>query len=300
MLCAALMGTPMAAQDLPVVGENLVTNGSFEQSPVGPVAAGEVPEGWWREAYGADGQLEIVAGGAPGQGQRCLTISTDPLNSSSGLHGELVRIDPAKAYLQSGWARVEPPGASSGLMLGRQWFDAEQEPLAQEHSRSYNYVATHLSPEGWASYEQLLIPDRTPDDGRFAANEIPAGARYLRVWAICFQWAGEGYFDGLALHEVDYARMARERIAGMLEEANAAATRAEIEAALHELPKDTEAAERARELLGELNRLRKRLEGEGQPVSEWIADEQRAPELVEELDDVRWRLKIEALLGEAG
>ncbi len=301
-LAIAGAATPALALDVPVIGDNLIENGSFEDSPVGPVAAGEVPAGWWREAYGADGQLEVVPGGAPGQGERCLKLSMTAGNDSGGLHGPLIEIDPTQAYIQFGWIRLGADAERSGMNLGRQWLAADEAPADQEKSRSYNYVVSGANPgHEWAYYEQLLLPDPTPDAGSFRADQIPANARHLCVWAICYRWAGEGYFDGLGVHQVDYAAIARTEIFGALAAADIEEIARDVRETLTKLPEDAPAAVRARTLLVELDGLKQRaLADEGRPVLEWVADEERTPGLIDELEDVGWELRIEALLEQAG
>ncbi len=304
-LCAALLAVApvswSAAPDLPVIGDNLIENGSFEDGPVGPVPAGEVPPGWAAEAYGGNGQLAIVEGGAPGQGDRCVQM-TSAHDDSTGLHGPLIEIDATTAYIQFGWARIDPGPERSGLMLGRQWFETETEALEQESSRSYNYVASNLGVDGeWAYYEQLLLPDPTPDDGSFRADEIPANAHYLRIWALCYRWDGVGYFDGLGLYQVDYAALARTDIFARLAEADIDRVLEEIDEGLAGAREDSAVAGRARELVAELEALKRRAQGGAKRhVNEWIADQHRTPELIGELQGVRWELKIEALLQAGG
>ena len=288
---------------VPLVGENLIKNGSFEQSAVGPVTPGEVPQGWYREAYGAaDGQLAIVEDAAPGEGAQCVQVTNTPDNNKSGLHGPLIEIDPTQAYIQFGWMKIGADSAGSGTIYGRQWFVSEEETADQEHSRSYNYTPRpEPVPGEWQFTKQLLLPDPDPDDGRFAADQIPANAHYLRIWALAYNWVGKGYFDGLSLYRVDYAAMAREELLGAMERADAAALREEIEVALKDLPEGNELGPRATELLAELARIeREATQDEQRHVNDWIADQQRTPELLAELDSLRWELKIEALLRTAG
>ncbi len=290
-----------SALDYPVIGGNLVENGSFEDGPLGPVPAGEVPAGWWREAYGANGQLEVVADAAPGEGAQCVKMTATG-DDSTGLHGPLIEIDPTQAYVQCGWIRMDGAADRSGLNLGRQWFDADGQPVRQASTRSYNYVVSGANPGAqWQYYEQLLLPDPTPDDGASRADEIPAMARALRVWALNYRWDGVGYFDGLGLYRVDYAAMARPEITGALEAAQVDDAAADLRATLAALPDDTEGAQRARELLAELDGLRRRTLAEGErPVLQWMADQARTPALIEELQDARWEMKIRALLRAAG
>lgn len=298
LVSGTLVAAPAArALAVPVIGGNLIANGSFEESPLGPVPAGQPPEGWAAEAYGGNGQLAIVAGGAPGEGQQCVQM-TAGFDDSTGLHGPFLEIDPTQAYVQCGWIRLDGRYESTGMSYGRQWFDAEQQPLDLEKSRSYNYVISGANPgPDWQYYEQLLLPDPTPDDGAFRADEIPAAARYLRVWALAYRWDGVGCYDGLGLYRVDYAALVRPVIEAQLAEADVDALRAEITASLRALPADLPAATRAGELLDELSGLQARLVAEGErPVLEWIADRDRTPALLIELNDVRWELKTEALL----
>ncbi len=298
----ALPAQEMPQIDVPLLGENLIVNGSFELSPVGPVAPGEVPEGWSDEAYGADGQLTIVEDAAPGEGSKSLQITNTPDNNKSGLHGPFIEIDPTQAYIQFGWQKVDANSVGFGMPYGRQWFDADQQGADQEHTRSYNYLAKPDVPPGeWGFTQQLLLPDPTPDDGKFAANEIPANARYLKVWALAYNWSGIGYYDGLGLYRVDYASMARERILGAMDEADADAIRAEIEAALPNVPEGLELRTRATDLLAEQARISRAATQEQQrPVLDWMADETRTPEMLTELEALRWELKIEALLRTTG
>jgi len=269
MVCVSV---PRAhAFDYPVIGGNLVENGSFEDGPPGAVPAREVPPGWHAEAYGGNGQLAIVADAAPGEGAQCVRM-TATADDSTGLHGPLIEIDPTQAYVQCGWIRMDGAAERSGLNLGRQWFGADG-----------------------------VLPDPTPDDGASRADEIPALARALRVWALNYRWDGAGCFDGLGLYRVDYAAMARPEIVAALEEARIDEAAAELRETLAALPEDTEGAERARALLAELDGLRARTLAEGErPVLEWMADQDRTPALIEELQDARWEMKIRALLRAAG
>ncbi len=289
------------ALDYPVIGGNLIENGSFEDGPLGPVPAGEVPPGWWREAYSANGQLAIVADAAPGEGTQCVRM-TATSDDSTGLHGPLIEIDATQAYVQCGWIRMDGAADRSGLNLGRQWFGAEGESVEQPSSRSYTYVVSGANPGAqWRYYEQLLLPDPTPDDGASRADEIPAMARALRVWALNYRWNGAGYFDGLGLYRVDYAAMARPAIVEALEAAHIDEAATELRETLAALPEDTEGAGRARALLAELDALRARALAEAErPVLEWMADQDRTPALIEELQDARWEMKIRALLRAAG
>ncbi|MBD3291833.1 MAG: hypothetical protein GF393_02850 [Armatimonadia bacterium] len=290
------------ALDAPLVGENLIENGSFELSPIGPVDAGEVPEGWLVEAYGRDGQLTIVQDAAPGEGAQSVQMTNTPEDSKTGLHGPFIEIDPTQAYVQFGWMKIAEDAEPYRLLYGRQWFDAERKPCDQEHSRSYNYTPQpDTIPARWQFTKQLFLPDQTPDDGRFASDEIPANARYLKIWALAYDCVGTGYFDGLGLYRVDYGSVAREAILGAMEEADADAIRAEIEAMLADLPGDHSLYARAQELLAELARVRSEATQDQQRhVHDWIADRKRAPELMDELDSLRWEMKIEALLRTAG
>ncbi len=299
---AALHAQETPEIDVPLLGENLIVNGSFELSPVGPVPPGEVPEGWSDEAYGADGQLTIVEDAAPAEGSKALQVTVTQQNPNSGIHGPFIEIDPTQAYIQFGWQKIDASSRGSNMPYGRQWFDADQQGADQEISRSYNYLAKPDVPPGeWGFTQQILLPDPTPDDGKFAANEIPANARYLKVWALAYNWHGIGYYDGLGLYRVDYASMARERILGAMDEADADAIRAEIEAALPNVPEGLELRTRATDLLAEQARISREAAQEQQrPVLDWMADETRTPEMLRELDALRWELKIEALLRAVG
>ena len=299
---AALHAQEMPRLDVPLVGESLIVNGSFELSPVGQVLPREVPEGWSDEAYGADGQLAIIEDAAPGQGSRSLQITVTKDNPHSGLHGPFIEIDPTQAYIQFGWMKIHASSRGSGMPYGRQWFDADKEGAGQEFSRSYNYLPRPEMPPGeWAFMQQILLPDPIPDDGKFAASEIPANARYLKIWALAYNWHGIGYYDGLGLYRVDYASMAREQILGAMAAADADAIRAEIEAALPDVPGDLELRTRANDLLAEHARISREATQEAQrPVLDWMADETRTPEMLAELEALRWEMKIEALLRTAG
>ena len=306
MMLAALATTIVSAPqtfalDYPVIGGNLIENGSFEHGPLGPIPAGEVPPGWHAEAYGSSGQLAVVADAAPGEGAQCVRM-TATADDSTGLHGPLIEIDPTQAYVQCGWIRMDGAAERSGLNLGRQWFDADGESVEQASSRSYTYVVSGANPGAqWQYYEQLLLPDPTPDDGASRADEIPAMARALRVWALNYRWDGAGCFDGLGLYRVDYAAMARPEIVSALDDARIDEAAAELRETLAALPEDTEGAERARLLLAELDGLRARTLAEGErPVLAWMADQARTPGLIEELQDARWEMKIRALLRAAG
>lgn len=102
LVSGALAAAPAArALDVPVIGSNLIANGSFEESPLGPVPAGQAPEGWAAEAYGSNGQLAIVADAAPGEGAQCVQM-TASVDDSTGLHGPFLAIDPTQAYVQCG------------------------------------------------------------------------------------------------------------------------------------------------------------------------------------------------------
>ncbi len=300
-LAIAGAATPALALDVPVIGENLIANGSFEGGLLGPVPAREVPPGWAAEAYGGNGQLAIVAGGAPGEGAQCVQMAATE-DDSTGLHGPIIEIDPTQAYIQFGWIRLDGSYDRSGVNLGRQWFDAEEKALEQEHSRSYNYVVSGANPgHEWAYYEQLLLPDPTPDDGSFRPDQIPTTAAGLRVWALNYRWNGNGYFDGLGLYQVDYAAIARTEIFGALAAADIEEIARDVRETLTKLPEDAPAAARARTLLFELDGLKQRaLAEDGRPVLEWMADEERTPGLIDELRETTWELKIEALLQEAG
>ncbi|MFP4249767.1 MAG: hypothetical protein ACLFU7_08920 [Armatimonadota bacterium] len=299
LTAVALHAQEPPGPDLPLIGENLIENGSFERSPLGPVPPGDVPEGWWREAYGArDGQLAIVEDAAPGQGHKSVQVTNTEDNNKSGLHGPLVEIDPTQAYIQFGWMKIGDDSEGPGLSYGRQWLTADEEGADQQHSRSYNYTPRpEPIPGDWQYTEQLLLPDPNPDDGKFSAGQIPANARYLRIWALAYNWVGTGYFDGLGLYRVDYASMARREILGAIDEAEAPEIRAEIEAELKDLPQTSELRPRATELLGELARIeREALQDEQRHVNDWIADEERTPKLLDQMESLRWELKIEALL----
>ncbi len=288
--------------EVPLIGDNLMENGSFEQSPVGPVEAGEVPVGWAREAYGADGQLAIVEDAAPGEGSQSVSVTVTPDNNKSGLHGQPIEIDPTQAYIQFGWLKIGADSEGYGLSYGRRWLTADKESADQEHSRSYNYTPRPEPTAGeWKFTKQLLLPDPRPDDGKFKATQIPANARYLETWALAYNWIGTGYFDGLSLYRVDYASMAREKIFAAMDEANAEQVAIEIEEGLEGMPEGSKLHQRAADLLAEMARIkREALQEEQRPVLDWMADEERTPELLDELEAVRWEIKIEVLLRRAG
>jgi hypothetical protein len=296
----ALMASVVGAQGptLPPAGPNLIGNGSFEDSPIGPVAALSVPEGWHAEAYGASGQLEIVEGGAPGQGTRCLKITTTPADDKSGLHGPVIEIDPGKAYLQCGWVRVEPnPENRYGLMYGRQWLDAEGEGVECREGRSYNYVyAPGLGTE-WQYFEQLLMPDSTPEDFSCLRGEIPSGTAAIRVWALSYAWAGVGYYDGLGLYEVDLPAVVRTGVYQRLADDEVDRVQAEMSAGVASLPETDAVGRKAAELLGRLDELKKRLKSEEERGAlEWTAEREGADELIDEILLVQWQVKIQTML----
>jgi len=300
LVAAMLIGSGCAAQQLPVASDNLIENGSFEASPVGEVPRGDVPEGWEYEAYGASGQLEIIPGGAPGCGEKCLKVTTGVSDRRSGLHGPMLPIDPTKAYRQSGWMRIDGKHVGGGgLYLGRAWFDADSNPVGSRPGveSNYTYVAGAVSPQEWTYYEQLLLPDGTPEDGTYRPDELPAQARFLRIWALSFEWEGVGYFDGLALEEIDYAAVARDQISDRLEAEAIPEVRADTEHALESLPEDSKVAQRATKLLGDLDALHRRLQAaEQRSISEWVADREAAAGLIRALQRMKWEVKIEALL----
>jgi hypothetical protein len=302
LLLAATALHAQDALDAPLLGENLIENGSFEVSSIGPIPAGEVPAGWQREAYGSDGQLTIVQDAAPGEGAQSVQMTNTAENRKTGLHGSVIEIDPAQAYVQFGWMKIGEDARGYGLSYGRQWFDADGRPTDQEHSRSYSYAPKpEPIPGKWQFTKQLLLPDHTPGDGKFAAHEIPANARSLRIWALAYDWVGTGYFDGLGLYRVDYASVARKDILGAMDEADADGTRAEVEAMLEDLPEGHAFRAQAEKLLTELARIsRNATQDEQRPVNDWIKDQERTPRLLDGLDALRWEMKIEALLRTAG
>ncbi|MCD6359371.1 MAG: hypothetical protein J7M38_00820 [Armatimonadetes bacterium] len=294
---------PVAAQgpSWPLAGPNLIANGSFEESPVGPVPPGQVPAGWWREAYGANGQLEIVEGGAPGQGERCLKITTTADDDKSGLHGPLIPIEPDTAYLQCGWIRAEPNSRGRyGLPYGRQFLNAEGNAVQHRKGKSYNYVPTPGVNDQWHYYEQLLMPDHTPEDSYCPDGEIPAGTTHIRIWALSYAWVGVGYYDGLGFYKVDYAAWARTDIYQRMADTDLERVVAEMSDAVEKLPAGDEVARDAAAHLQELAALKERLKAEDdRGALEWEAEHKAAYELIDTLLSTQWDVKIAALLHEA-
>jgi hypothetical protein len=79
----------------PLLSDNLLSNGGFEQSEIGPVPPGKVPAGWGQEAYGPDGQLEIVPLSRPGSsGKQCLGVNTSVSDKRSGVYSNYLPVDP--------------------------------------------------------------------------------------------------------------------------------------------------------------------------------------------------------------
>lgn len=294
---ALLAGMCLAAPpNPPLKGSNLIGDGSFEAEPPGPVSPSDLPEGWFREAYGS-AQLSIAADGAPDCGSQSLQMRSQQTDST-GIHSVLIEIDPAKAYLQCGWIKVVRGEQHSGLHLGRAWYTVDESPAARKgDGKNYNYIVTHSNAREWTYYQQVLIPDQTPGDGDYASNEIPPDARYLRVWALAYRWDGTGRFDGLGLYGIDYDKWAREQIEQRLSDADLSAAIEDIRVQLDKIPRDSEIAGSAQDLLSEFTTLKSNLDSEkSRPVSEWIADKERLDGLVEDLKQIRWRLKLTALL----
>lgn len=285
----------------PLAGPNLIQNGSFEDSPVGPVPARSVPLGWAAEAYGASGQLEIVGGGAPGQGERSVKMTSTAEDPNTGLHGPSIPIEPGRAYLQCGWIRAEPNAEGRyGLPYGRQFFDAEGKPVEHRQGKSYNYVPTKGLGGEWQYYEQLLMPDRTPEDSFCPDGEIPTGTAAIRIWALSYGWQGVGYYDGLGFYQVDYAAHVRTAVHQRILDTDLERVVAEMKEAVASLPETDTVARDAAARLAELSALKERLKGEDdRGALKWEAEQKAADELIDTLLRMQWDLKIEALLHEA-
>ena len=298
-----LLGLPASAQvpTWPLAGPNLIEDGSFEGAVPGTVARDQVPAGWHGEAYGSDGQVEVVAGGAPGQGEKCVKMTTTAENPHTGLHSALIPIEPGNAYLQCGWIRVEPNLEERyGLPYGRQFLDAEGQGVPHREGKSYNYVPVKILGAEWKYFEQLLMPDRTPEDSFCPDGEIPTGTTAIRIWALSYNWAGVGYYDGLGFYEVDYAAHVRTAIFRRITSTGLDAVVEEMKQAVASLPEEDAVAQEAAGKLADLHALKERLIAEDERSAlEWEAEHQAANELIDTLLRMQWDLKIEALLHEA-
>lgn len=300
---AAILTLPALADGpaWPLAGPNLIQNGSFEESPVGPVPARSVPVGWAAEAYGGSGQLEIIEGGAPDQGERCVKMTSTAEDPNTGLHGPPIAIESGKAYLQCGWIRAEPnPEGRYGLPYGRQFFDAEGKAVEYRQGKSYNYVPTKDLGGEWKYFEQLLMPDRTPEDPFCPDGEIPTGTAAIRVWALSYGWQGVGYYDGLGFYEVDYAAYVRTATNQRILDTDLERVVAEMREAVASLPETDAVARDAAARLAELDALKGRLQAaDDRGALEWETEHKGANELIDTLLLKQWELKIEALLHEA-
>ncbi|MFP3905325.1 MAG: hypothetical protein ACLFWB_13860 [Armatimonadota bacterium] len=288
---------PLGAEEPPLKGPNLITDGTFETRDPGPVDPGDLPDGWSAEAYGRSGQLSIVADSAPGCGHQCVQMRSQR-DDSTGLHSVLIEIHPHKAYLQCGWIKVVRGEHGSGLHLGRAWYTADESPASSKHSgKNYKYIVTHADDREWTCYRQVLLPDQTPEDGQYESHEIPSEARFVRIWALAYRWDGTGRFDGLGLYEIDYDRWARQKIQSTLKDTDVGAAVGDIQRDLRKVSADEKIAQEAKALLSEFSTLQDTLNsGKSRPVNDWIADEQRLATLIEVLEQTRWRLKLTALL----
>jgi len=188
--------------------KNLLPNGDFEADESGVIPPKGKPNEWAYEAYGQPGCLEIVEGTRPGgKGKRLLAVNGTTEHANSGVHSKLIPIDPKARYMQMGW--VKGSGQSDlggGAYIGIAWYDANKKPVMGalgSNKNYYSYLIGAHSRDAWRGVARELVPDRTPNDGRYEIDEIPANAAYCRVWALMYHYDKTVWFDDLTLIKTD-------------------------------------------------------------------------------------------------
>jgi hypothetical protein len=101
------------------------------------------------------------------------------------------------------------------MLLGRAWYDQDKKPINDRAGGEsyYRYVQIDdLQPAEWTYYSQLIVPDRTPENPSYEADEVPVNAAYAVVWAIVFEFSEKAYFDDLDWRSYDLRPRARQQL----------------------------------------------------------------------------------------
>ena len=182
-------------------GPNLVPNPGFEKTPAGKRS----PASWGIGYKRFDGSWETAQESRPGStGKVCLQINTRPEHSRIGFTSPLIPIDPAKTYEQGAWLRTAGPDvAGTGVRIGRWWYGKDRKPLPGGQRGAFTFMAGNFKPAAWTKVSETLVPDLSPDDGRYKENEIPAKAAYVSYWILVWKYDGKAWVDDVWLREVD-------------------------------------------------------------------------------------------------
>ena len=196
---AALAGIAISGEAV-----NILPNGDFEADELGVIPPKGKPKDWAYEAYGQPGCLEIVEGTRPGgKGKRLLAVNGTAEHANSGVHSQLIPIDPHTRYMQTGWVKASGQSdLGGGGYIGIAWYDAAKKPICGAlggDKNYYTYVIGSHAGDTWRGAARELVPDRTPNDGRYEVDEIPANAAYCQVWALIYHYDKTVWFDDLTL-----------------------------------------------------------------------------------------------------
>ena len=178
---------------------NMLQNGSFEVDPVGYKGS---PAGWqWREE--AENYLQIVADSPfPEFGNRSLLIDYRQAGYRSRdnwyIFSSPLPIKDSGTYRQSCWLKTDGQIKGYGGSFARQFLDSNEKPIGI----NYSYAVRHSGAKEWAAFNQVLVPERTPGDGKWEQDEIPQGTCYVQIRAGADGYPGRVWFDSLRFEEI--------------------------------------------------------------------------------------------------
>ena len=183
---------------------NLVLNSSFEIDPVGYKGSPK----YWSGITHSDKYVSIVADSPMREfGEKCVQIDYAKFIKDTGkkrpckwMISQMIPIKDNQKYIQSCWIKTDGFAENRlGVTVGRAYFNKDKKPIMGSafNGQYYSYMVHNAGPKEWTYYKQVLIPDPTPDDGKWESNEIPKGACYLQIWAGGFTYPFRVWFDGL-------------------------------------------------------------------------------------------------------
>lgn len=173
-------------------------NASFEQDSLGHTGT---PTGWNWE--GPKEVARIVADHSPGEiGSKSLLLDyrdRDRATLAYYFWSDMIEIQPDQAYVVSGWIKTDGQHEGFGGSVGYRFYDSEKNQLLPGTGETAWYAVRNAGPTEWTYVHQVVVPDRTPEDGLCLDDEIPAGSRYATVGAFAMFYPQRLWIDGLRM-----------------------------------------------------------------------------------------------------
>lgn len=245
---------------------NLVAGGDFEIDPPGS----ERPL-CFDAMSGAHGRLEVVPGSRPGgTGRQMLQVTGDITAPIIRLHTPNYRVVPGGVYIVRAWMKDGPQGVSG---LGGRILTAEGEKCK---SMVVNYFQSAVIAEGEDGWRHLQGWSRA----------VPEDAATLQLWALGWRTQGPAWKDDLEVIDDRIVRLATFDIPALTDE---------VRTLLETVPTEEEMGREAEEALQRVNAADLRANDPQAGVTEVLEASAELLQALNELDMVRWDLKIMGL-----